>query len=297
MQMLWSNEGALHILEVDPFADPDAGPGQSFKTEILKLVKAGGGPPWILFDMALADFPDSKAVAELLWCNRLVKQHGGALMLLSPSGTVWENLQAEGATNLIPYRWDRNEAVSEYLEAIKDGDVVERLMLGNKLTYRPSLLMKVHRFSAAARMDDMPADDRHIFHSDDSITLPEPEQMAPPPRVEAKREPAPQPPPAPKPATPAPAPRAVAAPAAPPAIAASHAASAPARVAPAAPAAKPTPPMSAAPALTAESRKADWNLTLEVYHTAAALARKHGVAFSQQSSFEDFMAAMSDRLN
>lgn len=289
MQMLWSSEGPLHILEVDPFADPDEGPKQSFKNEILRMVKSGGSTPWILFDMGLADIPDPMAVSELLWCNRLVRQHGGALMLLSPTGTVWENMQAEGATNLIPYRWDRNEAISEFLEAIKDGDVVERLMMGNKLTYRPSLLMKVHRFSAAARMDDMPADDHPIYHSDDSISLPEPEPVAPP-RAEAKRPPAPTPAPAaPKPTAAAPPP--------PPARPAPPA-PAPPKAAPPTPAAAPRAPQPPpAPALSAEARKADWNLSLEVYHTAATLARKHGVPFTQQTTFEDFLSAMSDKLN
>lgn len=277
MQLSWSQDGPIHILEADPLSDP--GPDQPFKTEILKLVKSGGGPPWILFDLGMLDYPDRLAVAELLWCNRLVKQHGGALVLLSPRGELWENMQAEGATNLIPYRWERNGAIDEFRKAIDEGEALERLMLGNKLTYRPSLLMKVHRFSAAARMGEQPEDDHPIAHSDDNITLPEPEPIRA--RSEAPRAPTPPPvAPAPKaPAAPPPQPVRAAAPP-PPATPAATAA----RVAPAAPAHSP------------ESDKADWQLALEVYHTAATLARKHGVPFNQQATFEDFLSAMSDKL-
>lgn len=276
MQLSWSQDGPIHILEADPLSDP--GPDQPFKPEILNRVKGCKGAPWILFDLAMLDYPDRMAVTELLWCNRLVRQHGGALVLLGPSGQLWEHMQAEGATNLIPYRWDRNEALDEFHKVVEEGDAVERLMLGNKLTYRPSLLMKVHRFSAAARMDDPSDDDHPIHHSDELITKPEPEPERPRPET-------------PRPVPPKPAPVAP-----PPAVAvAPRPAPTAARVAPPpvpAPVRPPDPP-----ARSSEADKADWQLALEVYHTAATLARKHGVPFTQQATFEDFLSAMSDKLN
>ncbi len=234
MKLVWSRDGKIDILEVDPLADPDPGPAKSFRQFVLEKSRSQK-LLYVLFDLANADFPDRMAVVDLLWCHRLLKQHGGAIMLLSPIGQLWENLQREGATNLIPYRWDKAEALRDYREAIEAGDVIDRLLFGNRLTYRPSLLMKVRRFSAAALNDP----------SEEEIPIPSADDL----EKEPVAAPAPEPPPPSE-------------------------------------ASKPTP----------ESLRADWNLTMEVYHTAASLARKHDVPFDQTMSFEDFMAAMGEKL-
>ncbi len=234
MKLVWSLEGKVHVLEVDPLADPDPGPSKTFRQLILEMSRVQKNL-YVLFDLANADYPERMAVVDLLWCNRLLKQHGGALVLLSPQGHLWENMQLEGATNLIPYRWDKSEALTEFHEAIHSGEVQDRLLIGNRLTYRPSLLVKVRKFSAAALNEP----------SEDDVPIPSADEL----EREPISFPTPEPPPPPEPVK-----------------------------------------------LSPETLKADWNLSLEVYHTAASLARKHSVAFDQSMSFEDFMAAMSEKL-
>jgi len=244
MKLVWSQEGKVSILETDPLAESQPGRAQTFRNEIVSFAKAKKSP-YVLFDVGNSDYPDRSAIDDLLICNRLIRKNGGAFMLLSPPGRLWEHLQAEGATNLIPYRWDRAEALAEFLHAITEGEVMDRLLLGNKLTYRPSLLVRVRKFSAAAPIE--PSEDEVPIPSAEAVdTTP----VAPP-------TPAP-PPPEPKVAPP------------------------------------PVKELKVPP--TPEMKKADWTLTLEVYHTAATLARKHDIPFDQTMSFEDYMSAMSEKL-
>jgi hypothetical protein len=235
MKFTWSKEGEIAVLE----AEPDNCPPQprtfcEFRTHIVNMVKSNN--VFILFDCSKADFPEKSAVEDLLLCNRTVKQKGGALLLLGPQGKFWERMQSEGATNLVPYRWDRQEALDDFNRALFTDTPQEALLRGTVNAYRPSLLVRVARVADlrdGKNYDPESEEDNQRISSIEDVPLHDP-----PPPGAARAE-------------------------LPPGL----------------------------------DSKEDWHLALEVFHTASALARKHKFEFGPETTFEEFLGAMTEKVN
>src|SRR5690606_29081551 len=137
----------------------------SFRALFLTAIKAGH--VFFIFDMGNIDYPDRGAVEDMLWCNRMIKGKGGALVLVNPRGRFWDNIQAEGVTNLIAYRWDLQEALDDFERALFSDNVADTLLRGNLRAYRPSLLVRVARVADLRdgkehKPDELPEDLRRI---------------------------------------------------------------------------------------------------------------------------------------